>query len=93
MNYKQLDLKALKISKDFKRCESDLLDIIIQIDENRVFYKLGYSSLFQYVAQRLELSDAQAYSFINVARKSKEVPKIKEEIKKGNITVSQESLL
>ena len=55
-------------------------------DPFREFYLVF---LFQYVVKRLGLSEAQAYSFISVGRKSKEVPQIKEKIKNGELTVSK----
>jgi hypothetical protein len=89
MVFNEIDQKALKISKEFKKCESELLDIIIKVDDLKVYRKLGYPSLFQYVVKRLELSEAQAYNFINVGRKAKEVPQIREKIKNGELTVSK----
>jgi 5-methylcytosine-specific restriction endonuclease McrA len=89
MVYNKIDQQALKISKEFKRCESELLDIIIKVDDLKVYRKMGYPSLFQYVTNRLELSEAQAYNFINVGRKAKEVPQIREKIKNGELSVSK----
>jgi hypothetical protein len=89
MIFNKVDQQALKISKEFKRCESELLDIIIKVDDLKVYRKLGYPSLFQYVVKRLELSEAQAYNFINVGRKAKEVPQIREKIKNGELSVSK----
>jgi hypothetical protein len=87
--FNKVDQQALKISKEFKRCESELLDIIIKVDDLKVYRKLSYPSLFQYVVKRLELSEAQAYNFINVGRKAKEVPQIREKIKNGELSVSK----
>jgi hypothetical protein len=89
MIYNKVDQQALKICKEFKRCESELLEIIIKVDDLKVYRKLGYPSLFQYVVKRLELSEAQAYNFINVGRKAKEVPQIREKIKNGELSVSK----
>ncbi len=87
MTYKDIDQKALKNTQHFKRCEADLLNIIIELDEKKVFRKMGYASLFQYVVKRLGLSEAMAYNFINVARKTKEVPELKRTIERGELTV------
>ena len=89
MTHHKIDQQALKASKDFRKCESELLEIIMKVDDLKVYRKLGYPSLFQYVVKRLGLSEAQAYSFISVGRKSKEVPQIKEKIKNGELTVSK----
>ena len=89
MNYKGIDQKALQISKEFRKYEVELLEIISKVDQYKVFRKMGYPSLFQYVVSRLKLSEAQAYAFITVARKSKEVPQLKESIQSGQLTVSK----
>jgi hypothetical protein len=60
MIHQKIDQQALKISKEFRQCEAELLDIIIKVDELKVYRKFGYPSLFQYVVKRLELSEAQA---------------------------------
>lgn len=89
MNYKSIDDKAVRIAKEFRKTEADLLEIIIQVDRFKVFRKLGYNSLYQYVHQRLKISESQTYAFIRVARKSDEVPKLKEAVKKGTLTISK----
>jgi len=86
---KALHQRALEISQKYRFLESDLLDIIQKIDDKKVFRALGYSSLYQYCVESLHLSEGAAYNFINVARKAKEVPELKMEIKKGTITVNK----
>ena len=76
-------------TREYRRAEIKLLDIVCQMDQSKAFYHLGYSSLFSYVTSRLKLSEAVAYNFINVARKSHEVPELKQEIARGKITVSK----
>ncbi len=83
----QIDQRALQITQHFKRCEADLLNVIIEVDDKKVFRKMGYASLFQYVVHRLGLSEALAYNFINVARKAQEVPELKKTIERGELTV------
>lgn len=81
--------QAMEIVRHYKNCEVDLIEILQKVDLLKVFYSLGYSSLFKYAVDGLGLSEEVAYIFINVARKSKEIPALKEEIKKGSITVSK----
>ena len=89
MNFRTIDQKALATTLRFKKCEAELLEIIIQLDRFKVYRKLGYPSLFQYTVKRLKLSESQAYGFINVARKSHEIPKLSEAIKKGRLTINK----
>ncbi len=80
---------ALEAAKKFKRAEAELLDVIIKIDEHRVFVAMGYSSLFTYCVSALGLTEGVAYNFVNVARKSKEVPELKNSIVKGMLSVTK----
>jgi len=89
MTNNELDKKALEISQKYNSYGNALLEIIIQIDQQKAFYEFGFNSLFSYVRERLKLSPAITYSFINVARKSIEVPKLKREVLAGNISISK----
>lgn len=83
MNIRDLDIKARAIAKEYAHLEKELLDVIIEIDRLKAFYKLGFPSLHAYVTEALGLSPGQAYGFINVARKSMEVPMLKQEVANG----------
>ncbi len=83
---------AIEAAKKFKTAEAELLNIIIKIDEHRVFVAMGYSSLFTYCVSALGLSESVAYNFVNVARKSREVPELKNSIVKVMLSVPKEQL-
>lgn len=83
MQIKTLDEKAKRIAKNYLHLESELLDVIMQLDRLKAVYKIGYASLFHYVTEALHLSSAQAYSLISVARKSNEIPELKNEVANG----------
>ena len=48
--------KAKQTAKHYLRLEKELLELIIQIDKKKAFYRFGYSSLFTYVTESLNLS-------------------------------------
>src|SRR5690606_29041068 len=81
--------EAKTIAAEYKKCEFNLIEILQKVDLHKVYYKFGYSSLFQYSCRELGLSEEVSYIFINVARKSKEIPALKAELKSGAITVSK----
>jgi len=83
-----LHQKAIEVAQKFHRAESELLDILQEIDEKKVFTHLGFNSLFDYAVKALKLSEANSSNFIAVARKSKTVPELKLAIQKGELTVS-----
>ncbi len=88
-SFKQIHERALVCAKRFLQAEAELLGIIQIIEAKKIFRDLGYSSVFHYATEALKLSDSQAYCFINVARKSKEVPELKKAITDGKITLSK----
>ena len=87
--HQQLHAKALSVAQNYKRCEIELIEILEQVDKYKICYSFGYSSLYSYAADYLGLSKDVAAIFINVARKTRELPSLKAEIKQGNITVSK----
>ena len=89
MNFKDLDKKAKLIAKEYLRYEAELLNIILEIDQKKAFYQLGYSSLYAYVHEALKLSPAISYALIAVARKSKDVPELKTKIEAGELSLSK----
>lgn len=70
MTDNELDQKARRVAKNYRCFEKQLLAVIIELDKRKIFYRLGYNSLFTYCTQVLELSPAVTYTFISVARKS-----------------------
>ncbi|MCB0405683.1 MAG: hypothetical protein KDD51_12950, partial [Bdellovibrionales bacterium] len=84
-----LHTRALECAAKYRKLEGELLDLIQQIDAQKLFRDLGYSSLFTYIVSALKLSESQAFNFINVARKANEVPELKTQILKGKISVSK----
>jgi hypothetical protein len=72
-----LHQEALVRARNYRKSESGLLEILVEIESSRAFEKLGYSSLFVYCTMALGLSESHSYSLISVARKSREVPELK----------------
>jgi 5-methylcytosine-specific restriction endonuclease McrA len=89
INIAQIHERALAVASRYKSAEIELIEILQLVGEHRVFYHLKYNSLFQYAVQALGLSEEVAYIFINVSRKASEVPKLKEDIQAGRISVSK----
>ncbi|MGK5090324.1 HNH endonuclease signature motif containing protein [Bdellovibrionota bacterium FG-2] len=84
----QIHQRAVELSARYKRAESELLEILDQVDRHRVYLKRGHSSLFLYVVHELGLSESVAYNLITVARKAREVPELRGLIADGTITLS-----
>jgi len=84
----QIHARAIEVSARYKRAEADLIDVLQQIEDHRVFLKRGHASLFNYVVTELGLGENIAYSLITVARKARQVPGLKMQLQTGAMTLS-----
>ena len=85
----EIHQKALEVAARFKRAEFDLISILQEVENLRVFIKLGYTSLFGYCVEALGLSESTASNFITVARKAREVPVLQSAIRAGTLSVTK----
>lgn len=85
---RNLHEKATQLAQELKRCEYELIQVLHEIDLQKMYLTRGHSSLFQYVISELRLSESVTYNLITIVRKSREIPELKEEIKKGTLTLS-----
>ncbi len=85
----ELHNRAILAAQNYNKAEVVLLEILQEIDSNKIFRNFGFTSLFVYATDALRLSEHTAYNLITVARKSKEIPAIKEEIKNGALSISK----
>lgn len=85
--------QALEACSRYKKVEAELIEILIQAEQHRVFLKRGHASLFAYVVGELGLSEPTAYKLITVSRKASLVPELKEEIRKGSVSLSHAKLI
>lgn len=85
----EIHQKALLAAEVYRRSESDLLSILQEVDKNKVYLHYECRSLFDYCTRVLRLSESVSYNFVTVARKSKEIPALKEAIEEGSLSVSK----
>jgi hypothetical protein len=84
-----LNARAIEIAARYHRAESELIDILRQIDDERAYMHYDCSSLFAYALKVLKLSEACASNFITVARKSKNIPALIKAIESCELSVSK----
>src|SRR6187401_1072037 len=84
-----LHQEALKISKEFRKQEIIMIQILQKIDAHKVFRFIGYKSLFQYALSELKLSKDQVYTFITVARKARSIEKLQKALENGSVSISK----
>jgi hypothetical protein len=89
----QLHQTALSLSREHRELEAKLCACLREIDRTKLFRNLGYSSLFMYSTRELGLSEASAYAFIAVARKSREIPELQCAIEEKTLSIPKTSRL
>jgi 5-methylcytosine-specific restriction endonuclease McrA len=87
----ELHTRALRLSREHRELEAKLCECLREIDETKLFKKLGWPSLFIYATRELGLTEAIAYAFISVARKSREIPELKVAIGDKTLSVAKAS--
>lgn len=80
--------RAVLAAQSFRKAEAELLDALRAVEEAGVFAAMGYPSLFVYATHELRLTEAVAYASIQVMRKAREVPELREKIISGELSVS-----
>ena len=86
---KHLHEKAMALARDYRRTESVLLGILMEMQVKSLFLPLGFRNLFDYALRALQLSEAQASYFLHVARKAEVVPELKTAVDTGRINLSK----
>ena len=81
--------QAVRLAKEYRQKESELLEVLMQMKQKSCFALLGYRGVFEYVTLALKLGEAQAYYLQKVVTKSIEVPALKEAVVSGEISLSQ----
>src|SRR5450755_360665 len=85
----EIDLQAVAQAKTYVREESRLIECVLRVESERIFAKLGFSSLYAYCQTRLGLSDSQSSAVSAVTIASAKVPELKAAVRSGELTVSQ----
>lgn len=88
-SYDAIHLRAMNAAANYKRCEIELLEAIFQVEARQVYFQMEIKNLHQYCVEMLDLSLHAAYNFIDVMRKSAEVPAMLEAVRNGHVTVSK----
>lgn len=81
--------EAILRAQRYLVAEAELLEIIIEIDKERIYENFGLTHLTPYCVKHLGLSDDVAALFVRVARKSQIVPELKLAIDEGRLTVTK----
>lgn len=93
MEFQELHKEAVAAAGRLRSSEAQLVELLLKIEDCRGHQRLGYPSLFVYVTDALKLSEPCAYRLITVARKSREVPELKNAVTAGEISISKAKVI
>lgn len=86
---KTIHENALTCAATFTRSESNLIEILIQVEQAKVRQAFGFSSLYKYALSELKLSEANAYIFSSVAKKCNQCGPLRRAIQEQVLSVSK----
>lgn len=81
--------RAVLSARNLKAAYRDLLSVLIEIDEQQIYFQLEKTSLYSYCVELLDLPSHTAYDFIDVIRTSMSVPELTQAILDGRTTISK----
>ena len=81
--------KALTLSQRHREIESEIIEILFRVESSKLYKNFGLTSLFAYAVEKLNFTEAVAFSFIAVMRKSRLLPELKQAISGREISVSK----
>jgi len=84
-----LDQKLKTLVKTERKITHEILLTIQEIDIKKSYRELGYGSLYAYLTKEIGYTEGPAQSRIQAARLLKQVPEVSEDLKAGNINLSQ----
>lgn len=98
MSYKKLTDKGLieqleKLVSLEKRTTAELIEILKEVDSRRLYLGMGHTSLFAYLTEGLGYTPSSAQRRISAARLLRECPEVIEDLKSGELNLTQISML
>ena len=89
----ELDLRIKSLAQQERELLTQVLQVIKEIDNRRLYLELSYSSLFAYLTESVGYSAASAQRRIDASRLLNEIPALSEKIEKGEIHLTQASMI
>lgn len=84
-----LHKKAIELGHTYLNCEPMLLETLMAMAEENLFFRLGYTGMWDFLFKELHMSESQASYFQRVAQRARGIPELKEAILCGTISLSQ----
>ncbi|OYZ17684.1 MAG: hypothetical protein B7Y39_14765 [Bdellovibrio sp. 28-41-41] len=88
-----LDKNLKELVSGEREILAEIILHIIEVDYRKLYLKLGYASLFEYLTQHIGYANGSAQRRIDAARLAMVVPKVVGDLESGDLNLSQVSLL
>ncbi len=89
----ELDFRIKSLARQERELLTQVLHVIKEIDNRRLYLEMGYSSLFAYLSESVGYSPASAQRRIDAARLLNEIPSLSEKIESGEIHLTQACMI
>ena len=93
LSNKALDEKLSQLISGERELLTEIIIHVREVASRRMYLDFGYSSLFDYLTQRMGYANASAQRRIDAARLSMDVPSVIEHIESGDLNLSQISVM
>ncbi len=81
--------EAVGVAKDIKSDYLRMFNVLMEAESQQIYYDFEVPSLQAYCIELLELSKHVANDFINVVRKSLEIPQLADAVRSRRVTISK----
>ena len=81
--------EAVGVAKDIKSDYLRMFNVLMEVESQQIYYDFEVTSLQAYCVELLELSRHVANDFINVVRKSLEIPQLADAVRSRRVTISK----
>lgn len=84
-----LNLKIKSLAAEERKLTKKILLYIAEVDKRKLYLKMAYPSLFDYLTKEVGYSAGSAYRRIDAARLIHKIPEVSDKIESGQINLSQ----
>ena len=85
----ELHNEAMSAAQDLKMHYLNLFEILLAVEADQIYQQFEVTSLYMYCTELLELSPSISNDFINVVRKSLEIPELAAAVRSRKLTISK----
>ncbi|WP_374028894.1 DUF222 domain-containing protein [Bdellovibrio bacteriovorus] len=93
LSNEELEQNLKSLVKQERELLSVILEHIQEVERRKLYLKMAYPSLFEYLTKNLGYSAGSAQRRIDAARLSKEIPELSAALETGALNLSQVSLV